>query len=170
VNRLEIVMTPVEGLAALKSVKSIYDIAKEVRNSGDPEKLRVAAAQMFDLALSAREQTAALQEERNDALVANANLKQELSRMKSWEAEEGRYQLRAIYEGSFAYALKTEANNGEPPHWLCPTCFQQRKKSVMQRGDYGGMAGYYYWNCPVCKTTMQVDEAVSPTQPWIPAH
>ena len=52
---------------------------------------------------------------------------------ETWDAEKQRYELKPIgTQGVFAYSLKPEHENGEPPHWICPDCYQDRKKSILQ--------------------------------------
>lgn len=63
-------MAIAEGLAATSSLKPLYDLAREMRDASDPEKLRVAASQMLDLALPAREQLASLREQRKGSSCA----------------------------------------------------------------------------------------------------
>ena len=154
-------MVIAEGVSALKSIKSLYDIAKEVRDSSDPEKLRAAAAQMFDLALAAREQTAALQDERNDALVAVTGLTEEVARLKAWDAEKRRYQMKVPVVGAVVYTLKPECRDGEPPHWLCANCFTRGTKSFLNVG--GSVARDRYWDCPNCETQLRISFGVGPT-------
>jgi len=141
-------MVIAEGVAALASLKSLYEIARDVRNSNDPEKLRVAASQMFDLALAAREQTAVLQEERNAAMNEITELKVELRGYKAWDVEKRRYELKTIEPGMFAYMLKAGERGTEPPHWLCPNCFEEERKSLFQKPQ----AMYINVKCPRCKT------------------
>jgi rubrerythrin len=150
-----------EGVAALKSLKSLYEIARDVRNSTDPEKLRIAAAQMFDLAMAAREQTAALEEQRNEAMANLARLESEIRTFKSWEVEKLRYELKSVWHGAMVYALKTDKRNGEPAHWLCANCYTQGKKSFLN--SIGTMGGVNIWVCPNCSAKCRISSGIAPT-------
>jgi hypothetical protein len=77
-------------------------------------------------------------------------LEAEKSSRSAFDADAGRYDLRAVAEGGFAYALKSDAANGQPEHWLCASCFDQRKKSILQyaKADLGRKI----YACPNCQT------------------
>ena len=59
-------------------------------------------------------------------------LEAEVAEAKAWEAEKQRYQLQEFPAGALAYVLKPEAANGEPPHRICPNCYQEGHKSILQ--------------------------------------
>ena len=60
-------------------------------------------------------------------------LEQQIIAMKDWGAEKQRYQLEKLpHSGAFAYSVKPGMEAGEPPHWICATCYQDGKKSVLQ--------------------------------------
>jgi len=144
-----------EGLAALNSIKSLYEMIRDVRDSNDPERLRAAAAQMFDLALAAREQTAALQEERNAAML-------ELATLKTWETEKQRYEMKAPHMGATVYAPKLEMRGSDPPYWICANCYTQGMKRILYVAS-GGVMGINRWGCPECKTMIMIGQGIAPT-------
>ena len=87
---------------------------------------------------------------------------------KHWAAEQERYTLHAVDSGAFAYALKPGVEATEPPHWLCPQCFHQQRKSILQfdsqppirpgqrRGDYRR------WVCSACEHALMVEHTKNP--------
>jgi hypothetical protein len=92
-----------------------------------------------------------------------AELEQEIVRLKDWSAEQERYQLVDIWRGSVAYMPKPEMDEGEPAHWLCSNCFNQRRKSFLVfQGQVGPNAHY---KCGSCNATMTVDYRCKPTYP-----
>lgn len=56
-------------------------------------------------------------------------LKAEVAKLKGWAAEKEKYELKTVGSGIVAYMNKPSARGTEPPHWLCPTCFENGKKS-----------------------------------------
>ncbi|MEI7589881.1 MAG: hypothetical protein WCJ49_00975 [Deltaproteobacteria bacterium] len=61
---------------------------------------------------------------------------------KNWRSEAKRYVLTEIGPGVFVYSLIQSAKRGtkEPPHHICPKCFQDCKKSILQTviiSEYG---------------------------------
>lgn len=59
-------------------------------------------------------------------------LEQQLADIAAWKSEADRYTLTAFPAGTYAYVLKPDASNGEPLHRLCPECFQERRKAILQ--------------------------------------
>lgn len=149
-------MVVAEGLAALRSLKSIYDIAKDVRESHDPEKLRAAAAQMFDLALAAREQTAALQEERNTAVTELAALKAEIEKHEAFDRKAADMVMRQDpHSHAFVYRQKPAAGEQSKPPNYCPHCFENKKLSILQPAkDANHRLGVFNHECPGCNVKM----------------
>ena len=43
-----------------------------------------------------------------------------------------RFQVTNFGGGTFAYLLKDEAADGEPPHRVCATCYEDGRKSILQ--------------------------------------
>jgi hypothetical protein len=87
-----------------------------------------------------------------NAQVANADLKlklvalqEDLRRAQAFKSDLDRYELWETQTGPVVYRLKTEAQNGEPKHYLCPNCIEARRKSILQ-GDR------HFRKCPNCKT------------------
>jgi hypothetical protein len=147
-------MAIAEGIAALKSLRSLYEIAKDVRDSSDPEKLRAAAAQMFDLALAAREQTAALQDERNAAVEELAALKTEIEKAKHFDEQAENYTRELTHTGATVYREKDAGGaDGQSPYY-CPHCFSEKRVSMLNPAKDGARSFEAIYACAVCKTTM----------------
>ena len=60
------------------------------------------------------------------------NLEDRLAQFETWETEKERYELKEVVLGGFVYATKEPIDSGDPPHWICPQCYQDRKKSILQ--------------------------------------
>lgn len=59
-------------------------------------------------------------------------LEAQIMEMKDWEAQKQRYELKDTGQGSLAYALKEGVETGEPAHWICPQCYEDRCKSILK--------------------------------------
>lgn len=60
-------------------------------------------------------------------------LEEKLREKENWEEEKKRYELRntgAHY--AFAYVLKESSQTPDTVYWLCTTCFEKRKKRILQ--------------------------------------
>jgi hypothetical protein len=40
--------------------------------------------------------------------------------------------MKELGNGTLAYAVKGGVRGAEPPHWLCVSCYQLSKKSILQ--------------------------------------
>ncbi|MBS1257056.1 MAG: hypothetical protein MAG551_00091 [Candidatus Scalindua arabica] len=76
-------------------------------------------------------------------------LEKKLQAVEDWSAQTNLYELHEVAAGVYVYALKNTADNSEPAHYLCATCFNNKKKSILQRKGKG-MGGTYYI-CNECK-------------------
>ena len=95
------------------------------------EKLGSTQNAIFEM----REQLLALQEQ-------NRTLKQELEQADAWNEKIGSYKLTQTPGGAVVHA-----SIGEPPHFVCPSCVNERKLQILQ--DRRTMAGLF--RCPGCK-------------------
>jgi transposase-like protein len=67
---------------------------------------------------------------------------------RDWETEKQRYELKPVGTGVVACMLKPSARGQEPPHWLCPNCFEDGKKSYFQFSTHAGWGSVY--RCKGC--------------------
>ena len=66
-------------------------------------------------------------------LDSNVALKKQLEAYDTWEAERARYSLFQPSAGAFVYRLNPSSAANDPAHWLCAACYNERKKSILQR-------------------------------------
>jgi len=96
----------------------------------------------------------AAQQEQSALVKTIDELEKEIARLKAWDGEKERYELKDVYHGgALVYALKPEKSGGEPPHWLCANCYQQQQKSIFQRANSTGFL--YAYKCPRCRAEIQ---------------
>lgn len=64
-------------------------------------------------------------------------LEAEVARYEIWNTEKQRYELKDLGDGHaaqvFAYRLKASEIGAEPAHSICPDCYQNRIKSILQQ-------------------------------------
>jgi hypothetical protein len=119
-------MVAAEIYMGLSSLKSAFDIAKGLKDIDNATIRNAAVIELQEKILSAREDQTTLLD-RVGALEA------EVAALKAWDADKARYKLHQIQTGVFVYALKEGMEQGEEPHYLCPTCYQNHKKSILQQ-------------------------------------
>lgn len=125
---------------SLMELKSISDVQAKV--------IELQSAILFaqSSALSANADQAAMVDEIRQ-------LKEEVAHVKAWETQKQRYKLYSPWEGSVVYALRQSVSNSEPPHWICTSCYENGRKSILNQ--IKGKDGWNLVTCPVCKSQIQ---------------
>ena len=146
-------MAALEISAGLTSLKTALEIARTLWNISDATErnskildLQRAIGEAQLSAINAREAHSAQIDRIHD-------LEAEIARLKAWEGEKERYDLKAVGHGAVAFVLKESMRGSEDPHWLCPDCFERRQKSYFQL-DATGRRGI--WTCGTCKAHISV--------------
>jgi hypothetical protein len=114
-----------EVFAGLGALKTAFDIAKGLKDIDDAARRNAAVIELQERILSAQQSQSALVERVHD-------LEKKVAGFEQWEAEKKRYALTDFGGGTFAYALKPDAANGEPPHRICPACYEKQEKAILQ--------------------------------------
>jgi hypothetical protein len=162
-------MTFGEGLAdlgsALGALQKASDILKNWTSVGTDKERAAKISELNGQILSA--QTSAIQANATQLSLIEqvGTLKAEIAQLETWEAEKERYELKNVSRGATVYALKKETQGSEPSHWLCPDCYQNRKKRFFQyagNGPPGRDHLRHIWHCQSCKGQIRVPYSVSP--------
>jgi len=153
--------------AGLSSLKAATDIVKGLNAAATQAAVNDVKLTLQDHIFEAREALSAAQDAQAASLQRIRDLEQEIVRLKDWEREKQRYSLKAVAIGAFAYTPKPGMENGEPPHWLCANCFNQRQKSFLQfkgqdRTASGGRGETSTYACDACKASFKVSYRTKP--------
>lgn len=155
--------------AAVSSIKATSDIVKGIGSAVSEVKLNEIKLDLQRALLEAREALSDAQAVEAATAARIRELEQEIVRLKDWSVERQRYQLCDVGRGGFAYLLRTGMENGEPAHWLCATCFNQGRKSLMQsKGNGVGNRSAaergldVTFACDTCKGSFQAPWNVNP--------
>lgn len=122
-----------EVTAGLGSLKAAFDITKGLNAANTQASVNEVRIELQQLIIDAQQALSAA----SDIQTANAQrmrqLEQEIVQLKDKSAELQRYELaKTGEEGGLAYRLKDERQSPELPHWICPNCYEDGKKSLMQ--------------------------------------
>lgn len=117
------------GLGSLKAAKDFVQAWNGIQTAAAVNDAKLTLQGHI---LDAQQSLFAAQELQAAAIKRIDELEKQLEKLKDWAADQERYELADTGEGSLAYRLKTEMAHGQPPHWLCPNCYQDGKKSIMK--------------------------------------
>lgn len=131
--------------AAFTGFKTAVDIIKKLIELKAFADHQVLLADLTGAVISAQGATLQFQAENAALISEKTNLEKELLRLKTWEAEKQRYELKEVGRNVFAYVLKESMRGGEPIHWICTNCYNDNVKSILQ--DFGTEIR----DCPRCK-------------------
>lgn len=151
---------------AIASLKAAGDLAGGFLKLRDMAQVQGRVIELQSLILAAQQSALAAQGEQFALLEEKRALEKHVADLEAWEREKERYQLQEVGRGSFAYTLRPEARGSEPPHMLCPNCYQQGRKSLLQATDVL-MQRQRVHRCPACAA--EVAGAAQPLEP-LPAR
>lgn len=117
------------GLSGLKSAMDTVKGLKAAITEAEVAKARTEITHHLIAANAAMLDVQRTLLENTDVIRA---LEAEIVKLKDWKAEAARYELAELGQGTVAYTVKPEYAGTEIPHWLCPSCFTDGKKSFLQ--------------------------------------
>jgi hypothetical protein len=143
---------PASAIAsALTALKAAKDIAQAMMGLRGGQAFQAKLIEFQSKLIDANSSALAAQEERTALLQTISSLEAEVARLKAWDAEKNRYELKKLERGGFAYLLKPAEANGTPVHAICPNCYERGVKSHLQpNGEL--QVHNHSWNCPSCPT------------------
>ena len=115
--------------ATTQTIKLIAGLADSIHDAKMKEAVSHLQAGIIDL----QGKLFGAQAQFYELVEARQTAEQKLLAYEKWDAEAARYELKELVAGIPVYALKPDQANGEPPHFICPHCFQQRKKAILHR-------------------------------------
>lgn len=156
-----------EVAAGLSGLKTAMDVVKGLNATAGSVAINDAKIELQSAIIEAQSGLLAAQEAQAANLRRIDQLEQEIVQLKDWSAERERYEPVDIYRGSIAYMPKEGVEEGQPPHWLCANCFEQRRKSFLQfkgqdRTPTGGRGLECVYACNACMGTVKVDYRTKP--------
>ena len=146
-----------EVFAGIGAFKTMFDIAKAMKNMDDAVKRNAAVADLWEQIIAAQTRYTAAVEQIRD-------LEEKLAKVEAWEGEKHRYELREVSTGVFAYTPKDGMAQGEPFHMLCAKCYEHREKSILQATQELRKARRVH-RCPRCKSEYEMTGGQRPVPP-----
>jgi hypothetical protein len=140
--------------AAFTGLKTAGDIAKTFLSLNKIADIQAKVIELQSVILSAQGSALAAQNTQSALLERIRELEEAVAKVKAWDAEKQKYELKEVSPNSFAYVLKTEASGTEPTHWICASCYEHGKKSILQ--GQGNGWGVENFKCAECKGDIKI--------------
>jgi hypothetical protein len=142
----------IELTKAIKLVGQITNLAKGMANRSTEVKINEVAIHLQNIVLDLQAEMMMIQSNYQEVLRTKEDLEKKLAEDEKWDKERARYHLQKIGTEigaigfAYVYALKAGQNAGEPDHWLCARCYNDKKKSILQPTPSAS-----WWVCPECE-------------------
>ncbi len=150
--------------AVAGSLKAAAEMTKAMIDLRDATTFNSKVIELQGIIMSAQSSAMAAQSDQFTLLERVRELEEEMARMKKWDAEAEKYELRNFGGGTVAYILKKKAQGTEAPHWLCATCYTNKRKSFLQHT--ADIPRFSVFSCAACKSKATVPIRMSPESTW----
>jgi rubrerythrin len=146
--------------AVLGSLKTAQTMASGLLGLRDEAMIQAKVIELNQVIIDA--QSGALAAQENEAALREEirALKRQIADYETWAARAENYELKELHPGSFAYILKEGIAQSETVHYLCATCFED-KKAIPLQGRTSGY-GNRTLSCPVCGTSVTHSQGGQP--------
>jgi hypothetical protein len=142
-------------VGAYHGIKTAADITQSLLEMKTDAAVTAKAIELNNVIIDVQGKLLETQTQYSSVIGRVSELEAEIVCFKDWENEKQRYHLQQLVPGTLVYRLKPGMENGEPPHELCPHCYQQRVKSILQ---YSGRAkSHHSLACPHCHASFLLD-------------
>jgi rubrerythrin len=134
----------------LSSLKVLKDMTQATVEMRDIVAFRERLIEIQPKIIDAYDAAIRAQIDRSALLEQIRELEKQVAGFEAWEAEKQRYELVKLHAGALAFRVKESMRGAEPEHYICASCYQEGKKSILQ-----GFTDYLNENsltCPRCKT------------------
>jgi hypothetical protein len=146
-------MVIAEIASGVTSLKATFDLAKAMVGVRDAATFQAKSIELQELILSALEKAIAAREAQAAQSDEIRALEAEVTRLKDWNAEKEKYELKPTGFGGIAFMLKPGARDSQYPHWLCPTCFRKGEPAFFQPTGKTVSRGFLH-RCQACNSEM----------------
>ena len=136
--------------AAIGSLRAASELTKGFLDLKEAAAVQGRVIELQSVILSAQSSAMAAQSDQMTLLEEIRGLKEKMAKLEAWETEKQRYQLTDFGSGTFAFVLKPEKADGEPPHKICANCYNEGQKSILQFSHNSGSRQFV--DCRRCKT------------------
>ncbi len=167
---MDIIASVSSGMTAIKQIKDLFDA---VQNGKHQLELQTAQLQLTQALFEIQQSLMNVQNQNLQLNTENRHLNEMLSNKENWEQFAIQYRLvtlqhqvssQTVETGAQVYEFKKEfITEDNPCHYLCPHCFENKIKSILQL--HAKFNGYNKLICPACKNIYEM-----PTEWVVPIY
>ncbi|MBI5918375.1 MAG: hypothetical protein HY849_03245 [Nitrosomonadales bacterium] len=152
--------------SAIAGLKTASDIAIGIGKLNTLAQVQEKSVELGQIIVAAQSATLNAYADQAAMIEEVRALKEEIVRVKAWEAQKQRYKLESCGPASVAYALKKYVANGEPPHLICTKCYEDGRKSILNPLYLADR--HVVYSCPICKSQTPTGHRGEPQVSYAP--
>ena len=144
--------------SAYTSFKLVSELNNLLQASKIDSEVKKKSAELTNVIISLQESISLINAKNQELVEINNNLRNKVIKMSKWNKEAKRYVLKELVPGVVVYALKEDQCISEPNHYLCTNCYQEERKSILQKTFPAFGNATYECKNPICKAVFETDE------------
>ena len=145
-----------EGVSAgFASLKALSDFLKALNGLRLDSEILTRIVPLLSDINSIQLEIQQMQNTNHELLRENSRLFEELENTIAWNEQSKNYELFRLASGSCVLVSKEGSQSQYKKIWLCPTCFENRKKAYLQRPHDLNPAVFI---CQSCKSSISLDQ------------
>lgn len=147
----------------MTSMKTASEIARGFSDLKTHAEIQGKIIDLQRAIMGAQDSAMSAQFELNAAHEEAKELKEIIKALEDWRSFATDYELKEISKGIFVRSYITNSDQSKPQHWLCPSCFADKKESIIQLELHNqGLSKYL---CPRCNFKFSTGEISRPVIP-----
>ena len=150
--------------AAITSISTATELVKLIISSKVEDKVKNKALELELTMLSLHGVILMLYSQNHELSELKNKLQNELEKIEDFNEKAKRYEPHELCPGTVVYRLKKLYARKEPDHYICPYCYDQRKRSILQYYKQAADGTVYRCQMHPCNA-----EFIDQSKPWIPA-
>jgi hypothetical protein len=155
-------MVDISAIAGLMtSMRSVVEITKAMKDVNDANVIQTKVFELTREIMAAQACAMEAQMAQSALLERVRDLEEEKAKLEAWNAEKGRYELREVSTGVYAYTMKPGMEQGQPFHMLCANCYDNGKRGGLQATERMQSRRRLHV-CPQCKTDYAMESVPRP--------
>lgn len=133
---------------AFAGIKTAAEVAQGLLALKTDAAVSAKAVELNRIIFDVQQQLIAIQADYAAVVARERDLEAQIVKLEDWVHEKQRYELHQLAAGTFVYRVKPVMQRAEPVHDLCPRCYEEGVKSILQAA--GVKEGCHAVQCPKC--------------------
>lgn len=131
-------------------LKSAMSTVKEIQELKEDYAVKEKTHELLDKLYTAKYQVMNLQDLLQEAKNYITELDYKVDRANNWDKDKKNYEIFLPQKSTVVYRCKISGDSNEYPHYLCPKCFEDNTKAIIQHSST--RKGFIIMHCYTCSS------------------